>query len=155
MPNKTYLDAFDTENKSETTCLSCGLCLQKCPVMKMDKDESINEISRLLNGEATERVLNECTFCFRCNHYCPHDLKPYALIMERLSERVSKREDGIPPPVRYFFCGDGDSCIMWDVYDKISSYEKDILDKWETPPPKSEEVLFVGWIEQESIREKN
>jgi len=149
MPNITYLDAFDPGKKSETTCLSCGLCLQKCPVMKMDKEESINEITHLLKGEAPERVFNECTYCFRCNHYCPHDLKPYTLIMERLSERIAKREGGIPPFPRYLFCGDGDSCLMWDVYDKLSSYEKDILDKWETPPPKSKEILFVGCVGRE------
>lgn len=40
MPNKTYIDAFDPEEKSLTTCANCGVCLQRCPVMKMDKEES-------------------------------------------------------------------------------------------------------------------
>jgi Fe-S oxidoreductase len=33
---------------------------------------------------------------------------------------------------------------MLDVYETLSSYEKEILDKWEKIPPKSEEILFVG-----------
>ena len=148
MPNKTYIDAFDPEKKSLTTCANCGVCLQRCPVMKMDKEESKKEITRLLKGEEPERVLNECTFCFGCNHYCPHDLKPYALIMERLAERTNTR-GGIPTPVRYAFNGDGDSCMMWDVYENLAPYEKEILDKWQVTPPKSKEVLFIGCIGRE------
>jgi len=36
--------------------------------------------------EETRRVMNECTFCFSCNHYCPGGLKPYHLIMERFGD---------------------------------------------------------------------
>jgi len=143
VPNTSYIDAFDPEKKSETTCQNCGLCLQKCPVMKMDKKEAISEFAHLLKGEETERVFQECTFCFRCNHYCPHDLKPYALIMERLSERISKSGKELPPPIKYFM-NDGESCLFYDMYDILADYEKEILDKWEVIPPKSEEVLFIG-----------
>jgi Fe-S oxidoreductase len=143
MPNKFYFDAFDPEKKSETTCLTCGLCLQKCPVMGMDKKEAISEMAHLLKGEETERVFKECTLCFRCNHYCPHNLRPYALIMGRIAERNKKSGKQIPPPIKYFF-NDGESCIMLDVYETLSSYEKEILDRWEKIPPRSEEVLFIG-----------
>jgi ferredoxin len=37
MANKTYIDAFDPEGKSGSVCEKCGLCLQQCPVMKMEK----------------------------------------------------------------------------------------------------------------------
>lgn len=143
MSSKSYIDSFDPENKSESTCLSCGLCLQKCPVMQMDKEEAISEIGRLLKGEEPERVFEECTFCFDCNQYCPHHLRPYSLIMERLAERTKKSGKEIPPPFS-FFINDGESCIFYDVYDSLASYEKDILDQWEVIPPKSEEVLFIG-----------
>jgi Fe-S oxidoreductase len=143
MPSKSYIDAFDPEKKSETTCLTCGLCLQKCPVMKMDKKEAISEIARLLKGEETERVLNECTFCFRCNHFCPNDLKPYALIMERQAEKIKKSGKTLPPPWNYFI-NDGKSCLFYEMYDSFADYEKEILDKWEKIPQKSEEILFIG-----------
>ena len=87
MARKTYIDAFDPEGKSRNVCEKCGLCLQECPVMKMEKAESQAEMGRLLKGQETERVLNECTFCFSCNHYCPQGLRPYALIMERAAEK--------------------------------------------------------------------
>lgn len=41
--------------------------------------ESQAEMGRLLRGEDPELLLNECTFCFGCTHYCPHGLKPYAI----------------------------------------------------------------------------
>ena len=111
--------------------------------MQMDKEEAISEMTHLLKGEDTERVFQECTFCFRCNHYCPHDLKPYALIMERQAERIRVSGKQVPPHLEYFM-NDGDSCIFYDVYDSLASYEKEILDKWEVPPPKSKEVMFIG-----------
>jgi len=37
MARKTYIDAFDPEGKSRTVCEKCGLCLQQCPVMKLEK----------------------------------------------------------------------------------------------------------------------
>ena len=67
MANKTYLDAFDPDGQSRNVCEACGLCLQQCPVMKMGKEESRAEIGRLLRGQETQRVLNECTFCFNNN----------------------------------------------------------------------------------------
>jgi len=144
MTSKSYSDAFDPEGKSETTCRACGLCLQKCPVMNMSRAESLKEMGRLLKGEETERVLSECTFCFNCNNYCPHGLRPYALIMERLSDQIKASGRGIPPFIEYCFTGKGDANMFWDVYKEESIEEKQILDKWSILPSKSKEVLFVG-----------
>jgi len=146
MPSKSYIDAFDPEGKSERVCETCGICLQQCPVMKMEKAESQAEMGRLLRGEETERVLNECTFCFNCNRYCPHGLKPYALIMERAVEKNRRTEKGIPPYIDYQMNGKTDSNIFWDIYNIESEEEKAILDKWSVVPPKSPEVLFIGCI---------
>lgn len=149
MASKSYIDAFDPEGKSEQICATCGICLQKCPVMKMGKEESQVEMTRLLSGEETERVLNECTFCFGCNHYCPNGLRPYALIMERLAESISKLGKGVPPYIKYFFTGHGESCVFFDVYETLSEDEKGVLDKWSVTPPASKEVLFVGCMGRE------
>lgn len=144
MTSKSYIDAFDPEGKSSSICKNCGICLQKCPVMRMDKDEAKSEMANLLSGTETKRVLNECTFCFSCNHYCPHGLKPYALIMERLAEKIRKLDKGIPPYIDYYMTGKCDSNVFCDVYDSLSEKERGILSKWEVIPPKSKEVLFVG-----------
>jgi Fe-S oxidoreductase len=149
MARKTYMAAFDPEGKSKGVCENCGLCLQRCPVMKMEKAESHAEMIRLLKGQETGRVLNECTFCFSCNHYCPQGLRPYALIMERAVEKNRGTGRGLPPYVDYLLTGKTDSCLFWDVYATESKEEKAILDRWEFVPPKSAEVLFIGCVGRE------
>ena len=149
MVSKSYIDAFDPEGKSEKTCRTCGICLQKCPVMNMSEEESLKEMSRLLNGEETERVLKECTFCFNCNNYCPHGLKPYALIMERLADQIKASDKGIPPFIEYCCTGKGDTNVFWDIYKEESDEEKQILDKWSILPPKSKDMLFIGCVGRE------
>ncbi len=147
--NNSYIYAFDREGKSKIYCKNCGLCLQKCPVMKMGKEEALAEHERLLRGEKPLRVLKECTLCYICNNYCPHGLNPFALIMERMVEDVGQSETGIPPYIQYLFTGHGDTCIFFDIYDSLSEDEKAVLDKWETLPPKSKEALFIGCVGRE------
>ena len=149
MSHKTYLDAFDPEQKSQNVCEKCGICLQRCPVMKMEKSESRAEMGRLLKGAETERVLNECTFCFSCNQYCPQGLRPYALIMERAAKKNLRMGKDLPPYMGYLINGKSDTCVFLDVYAIASEEEKAILDKWERVPPKSQEVLFVGCVGRE------
>jgi len=112
----------------------------------MGREEALAEMSNLLSGGETGRVLNECTFCFSCNHYCPHGLKPYALIMERAAEKIRKLGKGIPPYIDYYMTGKCDSNVFCDVYDTLSEKEKEILDKWAVVPSKSKEVLFIGCV---------
>jgi len=115
--------------------------------MKMGKEESISEMARLLNGEEPKRVLKECTFCFDCNNYCPHDLKPYTLIMERMKEQHRANGKAAPPMnVQYFFSNKHDKNWVSDVYNVETAEEKKILDKWTVPPAKSKEVLMVGCV---------
>ncbi|MBN1375072.1 MAG: (Fe-S)-binding protein [Dehalococcoidia bacterium] len=144
MTSKSYIEAFDPQCKSSNICANCGICLQKCPIMRMDRPESLSEMASLLSGTETRRVLNECTFCFSCNHYCPHGLKPYALIMERMAEKIRRQGKVIPPYIDYYMTGKGDSNIFCDVYDSLPQNDQEILNKWAAVPPKSKEVLFVG-----------
>jgi len=112
--------------------------------MKMDRQEAQFEIASLLRGKKNGRVMNQCTFCFSCNHFCPHGLKPYALIMERLAEKIGEMDNGIPAYINYYMTGKCDSNIFLDVYNSLSENEKDVLNKWEVIPAKSKEVLFIG-----------
>jgi len=143
MNARSYIDAFDYE-RAVHLCMNCGLCLQKCPVMKMTKEESRLEMGRLLNQEEPARVLNECTFCFNCNHYCPNGLRPYALIMQRLADQRKTKGKEVPDYIKYLFTGHSDSSVFSDVYETESNEEKEILRHWEMVPPESNEVLFVG-----------
>lgn len=145
----SYIDAFDPDGKSEKVCKNCGLCLQKCPVMRMEKQEARDEHARLRNGEKTERVLKECTFCYDCNQYCPQGLNPLALIMERITDNIRTSGNGVPEYLRYLFTGHGETSVFAAVYQSLPEAEAAVLDKWSTPPPKSEEVLFIGCIGRE------
>lgn len=144
MTNKSYIDAYNPEGKNLDVCKKCGICLQKCPVMQMGEEESRAEKHRLQIGEEPLRVLNECTLCFNCDHYCPHGMNPFALIMERLAEKVVRSGDGIPDKLKYLFGGYSKPSVFSDVYQGLSDDEKAVLDQWEVPPPKSKEVLFIG-----------
>ncbi len=95
----SYLDCCDWSE-----CNRCGTCLVKCPVMKMKKDEARSEIGLLLEGEPAPRIYSECTLCYHCNSYCPSGLKPYELILQRISER-NRRKDSISAMVPYFLNG--------------------------------------------------
>ncbi len=149
MTARSYLDAFDPNGSSEDVCGDCGLCLQQCPVLHMDEEESQAEWARVIRGEEANRVLEECTYCYSCNSICPHGLQPYALIMQRQSEQRYASAKGIPPYIQYLFTGHGDSSLFSDVYKLLPESEQAILDKWESPPARSREVLFVGCIGRE------
>lgn len=149
MSQRSYISAFDPEGKSDQYCDNCGLCLRKCPVMGMDKEEARAELARLRAGEATARVLQECTFCYDCNRVCPHEMNPLALIMERVAEGIQAAGSGVPEHLRYLFTGHGETSVFEDVYRQIPEDEQAILDQWAEPPEECEEVLFVGCIGRE------
>ena len=144
MVSKSYIDAFIPRGKDQAACTNCGICLQKCPVMKMGKDESRQEIQRLIDGEPPERVLNECTFCFSCNHFCPQGLNPYSLIMERMVEQNRQAGATLPKSSQYMFNISGEKNYFSDMYDAGSDEDKAILDQWEKVPDAADDTLFIG-----------
>ncbi|MFO7568847.1 MAG: (Fe-S)-binding protein [Smithellaceae bacterium] len=146
MISRSYIDAFIPEGKNDDACVTCGICLQKCPVMKMDKDESKAEFKRLLANEPTKRVLSECTFCYSCNSYCPQGLRPYNLIMERITGQNRASGKGIPPTLDYMMTGKNESGYFFDIYKGAPAEDKAILEKWSVVPPKSKDVLFIGCV---------
>jgi Fe-S oxidoreductase len=144
MVSKSYLDGFIPAGTKQSECIKCGICLQKCPVMKMGKEEAKAEISRLLNGEETRRVLNECTFCFTCNHYCPNGLTPYHLIMERMSELNRRNRAELHPFAIYMINGRNEPGFFNAEYENGSDNDKAVLKRWSEIPARSNEILFIG-----------
>jgi Fe-S oxidoreductase len=144
MVSKTYIEAFIPRGKEDQNCINCGICLQKCPVMKMGKEESKAEIQRLLNNEPPQRVLNECTLCFSCNHYCPKGLRPYALIIERMAAKNRESGHGVPDKVKYMFTMKDQPGYFFDLYKAGTDTDKAILDQWSQVPAKSRDTLFIG-----------
>ncbi len=144
MVSQTYLDGFIPAGAKYNECIKCGICLQKCPVMKMEQEEARAEIVRLIKGEETIRVLKECTFCFSCNHYCPNGLRPYNLIMERVSEynRWNKAEQH--PFATYMINGRNEPGFFNNEYEKSSDEDKSILKRWSKIPGRTKDILYIG-----------
>jgi len=142
--SRTYLDAFIPAGKNASECTDCGICLQKCPVMKMERAEAKAEMARLLAGEEPQRVFNECTFCFSCNHYCPFGLRPYNLIMERMTAKNRERKAGYPNAISYMMTGKQESSFFVDQYKAGTAEDVAILDRWSQTPEPAAEVLFIG-----------
>jgi Fe-S oxidoreductase len=133
----SYIDCCDWEE-----CTLCGKCLVKCPVMNIKGREAKAEVERLRSGQEPERVLNECTLCMRCNSFCPKGLSPYELIMQRVSEQRDRKER-VPGFVPFFLTGIGQPTFFQSVYDRMSDYERNVLERWAVPP-NSKELMFVG-----------
>jgi len=123
-------------------CTLCGECLMKCPVMDMGENEAKAEFSRLLKGEPVSRVFNECTLCFSCNSYCPEGLRPYELILQRVTERENRKPALLP----YFINGMPSPNLFQDLYGALSFGEQEILRRWSQPPAPAGDTLFIGCI---------
>ena len=144
MASRSYLDGFIPAGAALDECTKCGICLQHCPVMKMGREEAEAEIVRLTKAEETKRVLKECTFCFNCNHYCPNGLKPYNLIMQRMSERNLKNNPKVLPFVTRMIDGRNEPGFFNEQYERSSDVNKAILKRWSEIPPPTKDVLFLG-----------
>ncbi|MFX0186391.1 MAG: (Fe-S)-binding protein [Candidatus Hodarchaeota archaeon] len=79
---------------NEKACNFCGLCFHKCPVMSLPLDIAKKEIESIIKTGKSKKVLNNCVGCMSCNHYCPNNCNPYALIINKWNEKYRKK--GLP-----------------------------------------------------------
>ena len=63
-------------------CNLCGDCIALCPYVDYSREESIEQFSRLLKGEAPP-IVGECVTCVACNQFCEKGANPFDLILER------------------------------------------------------------------------
>lgn len=132
-----YMNCSDWEK-----CTLCGECLMKCPVMEMEEAEAKKEFDRLLKGEPAPKVFSECTLCFSCNNYCPEGLRPYELILQRITESRTAN----PAMLSYFINGLPAPNLFQEIYGKLSFGEQEIIRCWSVAPNPAKEILFVGCI---------
>lgn len=126
----------------EDLCDRCGICLNKCPVLKLPIDEAKNEIVRLIEGKESKHALSKCNTCFSCNLYCPNDANPYQLILERWNDLYKKR--GAPPLYR-FVCPTEEPNIWQLLNIFLSKKEMRWVYKWVTYVPKPDDnILLIG-----------
>jgi len=103
-------------------------------------DIARQEIEVLINGRKSRYVLSLCTTCRSCNHFCPHDCKPYQLIFERWNELYLKRG---APYIYRFVCPTMDKNI-WQLLDLfLPGPEKEWINTWRSRKPAGD-VLLIG-----------
>lgn len=58
-------------------CIRCGMCNQKCPVLRVMREEwhSPRGFVVLLDSGVFEKIIYDCTLCKACEMSCPLDLK--------------------------------------------------------------------------------
>ncbi len=66
-------------------CDLCGDCVFLCPYMDYDREQSVEQFRRLLEGETPEFV-GRCVTCVACNWFCEKGANPFDLILERQEE---------------------------------------------------------------------
>ncbi|MHA1670006.1 MAG: (Fe-S)-binding protein [Promethearchaeota archaeon] len=114
---------------NQEACTQCGICFNKCPVMELSIEDSVEELRRLINGEKTKRVLNECQSCFTCNFYCPENAHPAELILQRWNEQYKK--EGLKIRGEYYM-------TLYPHYPNFRSYVIDHL-------PRDTKELVKSW----------
>jgi Fe-S oxidoreductase len=138
--NKSYIDVYGFDK-----CVECGECLSGCLFRDMSEEESIEAIVKLRNGEDCYKYLDDCVFCMKCNHRCPEDAKPGALLLERLQE--IRKTDGIPSSLIYVMNGlqkkGYKNNLFTDYAKSFTKKEKAIAAEW-SEPKKCDDLLFCG-----------
>lgn len=66
-------------------CDLCGDCVFLCPYVDYDREQSIDQFRRLLEGETPE-IVSQCVTCVACNWFCTKGANPFDLILERQEE---------------------------------------------------------------------
>lgn len=136
------INFFSSFNKE--ACTSCGECFHKCPIMGLSIETSINEMNLLINGDNTQRVLNECQSCFSCNFYCPENAYPASLILQRWNEQY--RNEGLKQRGKYYM-------TLYPHYPNFRSYvmehlpsqTKDLVKQWASLEPlKGDTLTYPG-----------
>ena len=128
----------------ESDCDLCGLCFHKCPVLNLPLDIAKQEIQSLIESGKSKRVLNSCTSCMACNHYCPNNCNPHALILAKWNERYLKK--GLPIRAKLALPYHFPNIYSINI-NKLPKDEKALTDQWELnwkDPKGAETVLYTG-----------
>jgi Fe-S oxidoreductase len=126
----------------EEKCDLCGLCFNKCPVMKLPLNIAKEEVQNLIEGKESKHVLYKCDSCLSCNWYCPQGANPYNLVLEGWNRLYKKRG---APPLYCLVCPTEDKNIWQLLNVLLSKQEKKWISEWVNYVPQpNDEVLLIG-----------
>ncbi len=66
-------------------CDLCGDCVFLCPYVDYDREQSVEQFRRLMEGKTPE-IVSRCVTCVACNWFCEKGANPFDLILERQEE---------------------------------------------------------------------
>jgi Fe-S oxidoreductase len=122
-------------------CDLCGDCLVRCQYMDLTRAEAIEEMKRLIASEPTRMVHDKCISCYACDAFCPHDCRPYELILKSWHQRYRKK--GLPVRASYLMPASSPN-FRTDIVKRLNVREKELLRLWGETPPEGEVVLYPG-----------
>lgn len=143
---KTEISFFDAYRFD--ACKECGTCLSGCVNKNIDRKEAIFAVKRLRTNQNVDDLLDDCVSCSLCNHRCPEDALPYALILERLKER-RQAEGPMAPSSTYFMNGmiakGRRRTFFLDIERAQTRVEKQIITHW-AEPKKGDDLLLCSCV---------
>jgi len=121
-------------------CTLCGECFTRCRYLDLSRQEAVREIERLIQGEPTRAVMQNCISCYACNAFCPEGAEPYSLILERWNRRY--RRTGLPARASYLLPYQFPN-YRQDMTGQMGERETRLLAEWKQAPAR-DEVLYPG-----------
>jgi len=128
----------------EDVCDRCGICLEECPVVNLEKDVAVRDINALIKGDVDRSLaFKRCTTCNMCDLLCPKGADPYELILECF-DNWGKRY-GLPYLAKMVFPNEPEN-IWSGIRPLMDADEVSLLQAWEKnlDTPK-EEILLTGF----------
>jgi len=128
---------FDAEN-----CTRCGLCLENCPQLHLNKTEAKKAIETLAAGGSVPKVENACVSCFTCNTVCPNDCRPTNLFLDKWHDAYEK--EGLAERAQWFLPLTVPNFRTYFL-DRMPADEKAAITQWASlDPVPGGEILYPG-----------
>ncbi len=131
---------------NESACNYCGLCFHKCPVMNLQLEAAKKEIESIVKKGVSKRVLKNCVGCMSCNHYCPNNCAPYALIIKKWNDKYHK--NGLPSRAKLILTLPYKKPYIHSfIIQKLPKEELGWINEWEKNiknPERKETMIYAG-----------
>lgn len=134
-----YIDCCDWEQ-----CKVCGECLVRCKHMHLSEEEAKAEKQRLLDGREPRYIYDRCKLCMSCDQFCPEDLMPFELILQRVADRHDRSTRKVPTMLEYMLERSREPGFFLDLYKSLDTDEGKIIDRWREIPPPAGETIYPG-----------
>jgi len=125
------------------TCKLCGKCLSECPIMEMEPNKAIEEMSRAVETRSYSENLKYCIGCAYCDTLCPTQSNPASLRKELIEAQT--RQGSVKKGIRGMglICEEVPANMMaialgFEKEEKVKNLEI------YANPPKTEAAFYLG-----------